>query len=184
MPSTKTKNFIKKRGRGGGGEFINIVEEYPGYYSVNTLHKKNSSNKEILEDDDNELLKPIISQLLTSGDYHVPSYLTLANERDDEDTTTDEDSTTDEEEEDEEKLMPIQKENIIITITPVEKCKNDNKVIEEDLYNALVDSAEGLTPKKIDIKSPHTPPPPYPKRITKRKKKITKKKGAKKTKRI
>jgi len=170
---TKTKNFIKKRGSGrGGGEFINIVEEYPGYYSVNTLHKKNSSNKEILEEEEeeNELLKPIISQLLMSGDYHVPSYLTLHN-RD----KYKEDDTTDEEEEE---LSLPQKENIIITITPVEKC--NDKVIEEELYNALVDSAEGLTPKKIDIKIHHTPH----KRITKRKKKIVKKKGAKKTKRI
>ena len=178
MPSTKTKNFIKKRGsgRGGGEEFINIVEEYPGYYSVNTLHKKNSSNKEILEEE-NELLKPIISQLLTSGDYHVPSYLTsLANERDDEDTTTDEDSTTEDEEEDE-KIMPIQKENIIITITPVEKCKNDNKVIEEELYNALVDSAEGLEMKKL-TKSPT----PQPKKMTRRKKIVKKVGKNKKTK--
>ena len=174
MPSTKTKNFIKKRGsgRGGGDEFINIVEEYPGYYSVNTLHKKNSSNKEILEEE-NELLKPIISQLLTSGDYHVPSYLTsLANERDDEDTTTDED-----EDEEDEKIMPIQKENIIITITPVEKCNDNNKVIEEELYNALVDSAEGLEMKKL-TKSPT----PQPKKMTRRKKIVKKVGKNKKTK--
>lgn len=173
IKNKKTKNFIKKRSGGGGGregEFINIVEEYPGYYSVNTLHKKNSSNLEEEKEED-ELLKPIISQLLTSGDYHVPSYLTLH-------PTDEDDSTTDEDEEDEEKKPIIQKENIIITITPVEKC--NNKVIEEELYNALVDSAEGLEPKKI-MKSPT----PYPKRITKRKKKVTtKKKGAKKTRRI
>lgn len=177
MPSTKTKtkNFIKK-GRGGGGEFINIVEEYPGYYSVNTLHKKNSSNKEILEEE-NELLKPIISQLLTSGDYHVPSYLTsLANERDDEDTTTDEDDEGDDDE-DEEKLIPIQKENIIITITPVEKYNDNNKVIEEELYNALVDSAEGLEMKKLT-----KPITPHPKKMTRRKKVVKKVGKNKKTK--
>jgi len=168
MPTikNKTNNFIKK---GGGGEFINIVEEYPGYYSVNKLHKKNrvSSAETMLEED--ELLKPIISQLLTSGDYHVPSYLTLHNR---DKYEYEEDDTTDEEEE----RVPIQKENIIITITPVEK-RND-RVIEEELYNALVESAEGLEPKKI-VK--HHPTPPHPKkRITKR----NKKKGGKKTKKV
>ena len=163
---TKTKNFIKKGRGGGGGEFINIVEEYPGYYSVNKLHKKNRvSNAETMLEED-ELLKPIISQLLTSGDYHVPSYLTLHN-RDkyeyEEDTTTDED----------EERVPIQKENIIITITPVEKC--NDRVIEEELYNALVESAEGLEPKKIVKHHPHPK-----KRITKR----NKKKGGKKTKKV
>jgi hypothetical protein len=177
MPSTKTKtktkNFIKK-GRGGSGEFINIFEEYPGYYSVNILHKKNSSNKEILEEE-NELLKPIISQLLTSGDYHVPSYLTsLTNERDEEDTTTDEDE---DEDDDEEKLMPIQKENIIITITPVEKYNDNNKVIEEELYNALVDSAEGLEMKKLTKAIT-----PHPKKMTRRKKVVKKVGKNKKTK--
>jgi len=168
MPTikNKTNNFIKK---GGGGEFINIVEEYPGYYSVNKLHKKNrvSSAETMLEED--ELLKPIISQLLTSGDYHVPSYLTLHNR---DKYEYEEDDTTDEEEE----RVPIQKENIIITITPVEKC--NDRVIEEELYNALVESAEGLEPKKI-VK--HHPTPPHPKkRITKR----NKKKGGKKTKKV
>ena len=170
---TKTKNFIKKGRGGGGGEFINIVEEYPGYYSVNKLHKKNrvSSAETMLEED--ELLKPIISQLLTSGDYHVPSYLTLHNR---DKYEYEEDTTTDEDEEDEEEERVIQKENIIITITPVEKC--NDRVIEEELYNALVESAEGLEPKKI-VK--HHPTPPHPKkRITKR----NKKKGGKKTKKV
>lgn len=158
------------------GGFITIIKdlEQPGYYSANKLYEMNANNREM---EGNEEL-PIISQLLTSGDYYVPSYLSLYGKKTvsfDEDD--DEDTTTDEDEEDEDEDVG-KKENIIINITPVGKNTNDgDKVIEEELYNKLVDAVALSSLATPAVKQPQHKKTKNKKRKTQNnRKKITKKK--------
>jgi hypothetical protein len=138
----KTKTKTKTKNKEKSSSFITNLKEIktnPGYYSVNNLHSLNSAAS-----DNNLSALPIISQLLGQDKYFVPSYLSFyGKHNEDEDTTTDEEDTTTDEEDttDDEEDKKEKKENIIITITPIEKCSN--KVVDTDVFNRLVDSAEG-----------------------------------------
>ena len=103
-----------------------ISGEYPGYISAKQLHSKNIDDDEYENDEEeneneNEDKGENISDFLSKGDYYVPSYLTLFNNKNNNDDK-------------ENNLI----ENISITITPIEKCNP----IDDELYNKLIESAE------------------------------------------
>jgi hypothetical protein len=157
------------------GNFITNLKEFesqPGYYSAKQLHQSNTSrsNSAALP---TALITPIISQLLTSGNYYVPSYMSLYGNNNDgnnndgnnndgnnndgnnndgnKDDKDDAESTTDEEEEEDKPKktnngkMSTVNENITITVTPIEKCSD--KIIDENVYNTLLELANGMPPQ-------------------------------------
>jgi hypothetical protein len=170
MPSSSFKksnlktnsSAAKRNSKNIKNDFITTLQELeanPGYYSASNLHDMNR-----------EAEAPLISELLKSGKYYVPSYLTLYGQNNE-----DEDTTTDEEEDEEEK------ENIIITIMPLGNCSE--KIIDTTIFDTMLDAAveqgqEGKEEReeKKRIKKKMTKKTGEKLKIKKKKTKMTKKK--------
>ena len=107
---------------------LQALEANPGYYSASNLHDMNRE-AEAAE-------APLISELLKSGKYYVPSYLTLYGQNNkDEDTTDDEEDTTTDEED---TTTDEDEEKIIITIMPLGNCSD--KIIDTTIFDEMLNA--------------------------------------------